>query len=136
MIETGLLLVAMGFLILAVTQLTVLCLMAGGVWAFYSRFILAPKVQEDMSYEELRKVLDSTKKPDKELEALDKRLGGMTGIYKHARDPISGKIRMMPIDEAEAIQEDNVKKDMEWEEAWAGDWVDGKTNDYGVRVGE
>jgi hypothetical protein len=117
--ETALILVAIGFLAVTVTQLCILGLMAGGVWAFYTRFVLAPAAARDADIEAVRKVLE----PD---NPKNKTLGGLTGIFKYVTDPVTGVERMMPIDEAEAIKDDTEKNLRAVDEIWAEDYADGR----------
>lgn len=125
--DIGLLLVAIGFLAVAITQLTILALMAGGVWAFYTRFVLAPAAQKDADIEAVRKVLEPPANPK------DKDLGGLTGIFKYVTDPVTGKDRLLPIDEAEHAMEETEKRLREVDEIWAEDYADGRV---GVKHGD
>jgi len=115
--------VAIGFLTIAVMQLVVLCLMAGGVWAFYTRFVLAPLAQKDADLEAVRKVLEPESPKNKDL-------GGLTGIFKYMTDPVTGKERMIPIDEAEQIADDTEKNLRAVDEIWAEDYASGRVSSF------
>src|ERR1700722_1830981 len=120
--------VAIGFLVIAVMQLGVLLLMAGGVWAFYTRFVLAPKASKEADILRVADVLKNNRpKAPPEEEPI-------TGIFRQVRD-LDGKVRMLPIDEAEDVESIREERERKQLEDYADLYISGKISTF-PRVGD